>query len=665
MNSDYLKVRNNELYYEDIRLLDLCERFGTPLEIAYTEMINKRIKELKEIFNEETNTNNYDGKYYYAYATKANYYSEVVTTATNYCDFLETSSGYDLSIIDKLLEKRIIPENYTVICNGFKTKAYLDKIIDLRKKNVNVIPVLDNLKELEMFLNIDDDIKINIGIRLNIDNQILSQTTEKNVTDKIDSRFGMDKEELLYSIRKIKETSNLNFEVLHFHLGGTITDIDEYMKLFAKIYEDYYCLIKPECESLRYFDFGGGLPTQYSLDFKFDYKYLANKMIQTVQNLSNQYSIKCPDLIGEHGRYTTADHGFFIYEVELVKKAKDNTYWYLINSSLMNFIPDSWAINQNFLILPLNLYENEQVKVKLGGLTCDPDDTYFKQEKENYIYLPKIKEGQKLYLGIFGIGAYQEMITGVGGVHHCFIPEGKELIISKNNDSLIYNDISELQGVNDTLDILGYNKSHNILQYTKQFDLKLKDVTDKLYEEHQKLYNEFPADEIFPLEDIEFACNNGKYKILKFYNGDILLGTVFLTLLNETKYLAINYIYIEKEMRNNGYGHIIVNLLKSKFPEYNGIMVEVEPAENNEYFDVKNRRLRYYKNLKFNPVDYKYKILQTGKDTYQDMLIHMYNLKNVPDYKYSYDELVDILDEYYKVIFDKDYKEQYILEDNK
>ena len=43
----------------------------------------------------------------------------------------------------------------------------------------------------------------------------------------------------------------------------------------------------------------------------------------------------------------------------------------------------------------------------------------------------------------------------------------------------------------------------------------------------------------------------------------------------------------------------------------------------------------------------------------------MYNLKNVPDYKYSYDELINILDEYYTVIFDKEYKEQYILKDNK
>ena len=143
----------------------------------------------------------------------------------------------------------------------------------------------------------------------------------------------------------------------------------------------------------------------------------------------------------------------------------------------------------------------------------------------------------------------------------------------------------------------------------------------------------------------------------------MLMGVViFLTLLKETKYLVINYIYIEKEMRNNGYGHIIVNILKSKFPDYKGIMVEVEPSQIDNPNHVNNRRLRYYKDLKFNIVEYNYKILQTGKDTYQDMLLHMYNLKNYVDYKYSYAELIEILDEYYKVIFDKDYKTQYLLD---
>ena len=63
MINDYLKVYNNKLYYEDICLLDLCERYSTPLEIAYTEMINKRVNQLKHIFNQAIISNNYAGKY--------------------------------------------------------------------------------------------------------------------------------------------------------------------------------------------------------------------------------------------------------------------------------------------------------------------------------------------------------------------------------------------------------------------------------------------------------------------------------------------------------------------------------------------------------------------------------------------------------------------------
>lgn len=661
MKCDYLKIVDNKLYYEDICLQELCKRYGTPLEIAYTDMINKRIKELKKIFKKAIDKNKYSGKYYYAYATKANYYSEVVTTATNYCNFLEASSGYDLNIIDKLLEKDIISKGYTVLCNGFKTKYYINKIIDLRKKEINVVPIIDNLEELNMILKINEEIKLNVGIRINIDNEM---TAKNSFMEKIDSRFGMKKEEIVYALKEINKKSNLNFEILHFHLGGTITDIDDYINLFAHIYEENYCAIKKDYNSLKYFDFGGGLPTQYVEDFEFDYKELADKMIKKVKELSNKHNIDCPDLIGEHGRYTTADHSFYIYEVEFVKEGENNSYWYIINSSLMNFAPDSWAINQNFMILPLNLLENEKVKVKLGGLTCDPDDTYFKQEKQNYIYLPKIKKGQKLYIGVFGIGAYQEMIAGVGGVHHCFIPEGRELIISKNNNQIIFNDITSLQNVDDALEVLGYNNSHNILQYSNKFKLVIKECTNDLIKEHKKIYNEFPAEEIFELKNIEFACKNGNYKVFKFYNRRKLLGTIFIAILNKSKYLVLNYIYIENKLRSNGYGHIIVNLLKSKYPDYKGILVEVEPSINEDSNNINNRRLRYYKDLKFKVLDYKYQILQTGKETYQDMLLHMYNLKNFVDYQYSYDEIKNILDEYYKAIFDKDYKKQYKLFEN-
>ena len=187
------------------------------------------------------------------------------------------------------------------------------------------------------------------------------------------------------------------------------------------------------------------------------------------------------------------------------------------------------------------------------------------------------------------------------------------------------------------------------------------DFTKNLNEEYKKLFNEFPSEEIFPLENIEFACIHDNYKIIKFFNGELQVGTAFVTLLKKSKYLVINYLYIEKELRGKGYGHIVFNILKSRFTDYKGIIVEVEPSNTDDLMDITNRRQKYYKDLNFNTLKFRYKILQTGTNIYQEMLLYMYNLNNPTNYIYTYNEIAEILMEYYKAIFDADYEKQYQL----
>ena len=93
------------LYYKDVNLFELVEKYGSPLEVAYTPMITEQILKMKNWFNLEIERQNYLGKYNYAYATKANYYSEVVVTALNNVDMLETSSAYDIELIKELAKR--------------------------------------------------------------------------------------------------------------------------------------------------------------------------------------------------------------------------------------------------------------------------------------------------------------------------------------------------------------------------------------------------------------------------------------------------------------------------------------------------------------------------------------------------------------------------------
>jgi arginine decarboxylase len=149
-----------------------------------------------------------------------------------------------------------------------------------------------------------------------------------------------------------------------------------------------------------------------------------------VRDVCARRGVEPPTIVGEFGRYTSAEHGAHLFQVvEEKPTALGDAHWYIVDSSLMVALPDSWGIGQKFIVLPLNGYERPPRQVWLGGLTCDSDDVYREAGTPGYLTLPAYHPDEPLYLGFFGTGAYQEMLSGVRGVHHCLLPEAKELII--------------------------------------------------------------------------------------------------------------------------------------------------------------------------------------------------------------------------------------------
>jgi arginine decarboxylase len=95
---------------------------------------------------------------------------------------------------------------------------------------------------------------------------------------------------------------------------------------------------------------------------------------------------------------------------------------YFANFSLFQSIPDSWAIDQLFPIMPLQrLGQRPDVMASIADITCDSDGeiTSFVGENGRSKFLPlhKIKKGDDYYIGFFLIGAYQEIL---GDLHNLF-----------------------------------------------------------------------------------------------------------------------------------------------------------------------------------------------------------------------------------------------------
>jgi arginine decarboxylase len=125
----------------------------------------------------------------------------------------------------------------------------------------------------------------------------------------------------------------------------------------------------------------------------------------------------------------------------------------------MTTIPDAWGIGERFILLPINKWQNEYRRVNIGGLSCDNSDYYNSEVHESQVYLPAYStdDPEPLYLGFFHTGAYQDSISGYGGIKHCLIPAPKHILIYRDNKgNLVDRLYQEEQSADAMLSILGY-----------------------------------------------------------------------------------------------------------------------------------------------------------------------------------------------------------------
>ena len=219
-----------------------------------------------------------------------------------------------------------------------------------------------------------------------------------------------------------------------------------------------YCDLKKECPTLDSLNIGGGFPVKHSLADEFDYQYLTDEIIRQIKEFCDEQGVPVPNVFSEFGSYTVAESGAAIYSIIDQKRQNDVEWWNMIDSSFITTLPDTWAINQRFIMLAINRWEDPFERVNLGGLTCDSQDYYNVEAHVNNIYLPEYDPKKPLYIGFFNTGAYQNALGGYGGIQHCLIPSPKQIIVYKNEEGKIVSELfSEEQGYKGMLETLGYS----------------------------------------------------------------------------------------------------------------------------------------------------------------------------------------------------------------
>ncbi len=131
---------------------------------------------------------------------------------------------------------------------------------------------------------------------------------------------------------------------------------------------------------------------------------------------------------------------------------------YFCNFSLFQSLPDSWAIDQLFPIMPISrLDEKPTRRCTLQDITCDSDgkiNRFVSPQGMSYsLPVHTFKANEKYYIGVFLVGAYQEIL---GDLHNLF-GDTNAVHISVGKDGYEIEQVIDGEPVADVLEYVEYS----------------------------------------------------------------------------------------------------------------------------------------------------------------------------------------------------------------
>ena len=445
----WFEVVDGTTYFQGVSMMDIVKQYGSPIKISYLPKISSQIQKSQDNFAKALANHNYQGKYIYSYCTKSSHFSFVLDRVLQEWAQLEISSAYDIQIIRNLWKENKLTTKHMIICNWYKSPFYVKEIVDLWKDGFeNIVLVIDNADEIALIEWQIEEWSLKVWIRI--------ATEEEPKFELYTSRLWISAKEVvaLYEDR-IKSNPKINLVMVHFFINSKIKDTPYYRSELSRLVE-VYADLKALCPQIQYLDIWGWFPITYSLDMEYDYEYMTDQIVRTIQHICDANGVKSPDIVTEFGSYTVGESGAIIYKVIGIKQQNEKELRYFIDNSFITTLPDTRGIWQKFIVFPLNQREKRYTNINLWGITCDSDDFYNKDGKGEQLILPKIAEGEELYIGFFHTWAYQESIGWYGGIQHCLIPAPKHIIIDEKDWKIESYEFAPEQNAQWMLKILWY-----------------------------------------------------------------------------------------------------------------------------------------------------------------------------------------------------------------
>src|SRR5688572_3915622 len=177
-------------------------------------------------------------------------------------------------------------------------------------------------------------------------------------------------------------------------------------------------------------------------------------------------------------------------ELEGLEKALSDTYF--CNFSMFQSVPDAWAVDQLFPICPIHrLNEEPTRRATLADITCDSDgkiDSFIDmRDVKHVLELHPKDEGKDYYLGIFLVGAYQEIL---GDLHNLFGDTNTVHVALSPDGDYDVKDVVAGDTVSEVLSFVDYSPSDLLGRLRANVEIALRKKLLTL-EESRSLINRF------------------------------------------------------------------------------------------------------------------------------------------------------------------------------
>jgi len=367
-------------------LINLAEKYGTPLYVFDEQTIRSITRSYKEAFKDLKQIN-------MMFAAKA-----FMTQAV--CRIMH-QEGFGLDLCSG-------GEIYTAYSAGFDMKKTLfngsnksyEELCTALDYGIETISA-DNFFELKLLNSIAAAKNKQVKILLRITPGIECHTHEYIQTGKIDSKFGFDMTQLDRAIELIlNEYKNLHLTGLHAHTGSQIFEKqvwhDEVKIIFKEIrrIKDKYGI------DLQEANLGGGLGIKYTeKDSPVSIYEAAETIIEAVKKYSEEYNIEIPKLYIEPGRSVIGTAGITLYKAGSSKQVPDGTLYQALDGGMSDNPRPSLYGAEYTAEIAGNTENRPLKKVTLAGKHCESGDILLKNA-----VMPEIKEGDVICF--FDTGAY-------------------------------------------------------------------------------------------------------------------------------------------------------------------------------------------------------------------------------------------------------------------